>query len=80
MQLKIKTTHGKHVSRMEADVDIKEIMVSEDIFSISSEGITIGFAKGPTSGILVFSQKEFDKLAENIRKHTHLIKGIKYIK
>lgn len=80
MQVKIKTTQGKHVSRMEAEVEIKEVMISEDLFSISKEGITIGFAKGPTSGLLTFSQKEFDKLAENIRKHAHLIKGIKYLK
>ncbi len=80
MQIKIKAIHGKHVSRMEAEADIKEVMVSADLFSVSKEGITVGFAKGSVSGLLIFSQKEFDRLTENIRKHTHLVKGIKYIK
>ena len=80
MQITVKTIHGKHVARMEVEADIKEVMISEDLFNMSKEGITIGFAQGPVSGLLIFSQKEFDVLAERVKKHTHLIKGIKYFK
>jgi hypothetical protein len=80
MQIKVKSIHGKHVARMEVEGDIKEVMISEDLFSTSKEGITIGFAQGPVSGLLTFSQKEFDSLVEHVRKNTHLIKGIKYFK
>lgn len=63
--------------RSENFVDIKEVMINEDFLHPENESIAIGFKNKDSSGIIEFTVREFEKLANSVKRKMHLIKGFK---
>lgn len=80
MNIKIKYLHAKGITRIENSVDIKEVMVNEDLVHPENEKISIGFVNEYSSGLIEFSSGEFDKLVKSAHGRTKLIKGMKVIR
>jgi len=63
--------------RSENFFEIKEVMINEDFLHPENESIALGFRNRDSSGIIEFTVKEFEKLAESVKRKMHLIKGFK---
>ena len=77
MRIKLRYVNASGFVRIENFVDIKEVMINEDFTHPENESIALGFRNKDSSGILEFTSEEFDKLANTVKKKTHLLKGIK---
>lgn len=77
MRIKLRYVNSNGFVKIENFVEIKEVMINEDFTHPESESIALGFRNKDSSGIIEFTSAEFDKLANTVRKKTHLLKGVK---
>lgn len=77
MQIKIKYPNEKGIIRIENEVEIKEVMINEDILHPENEIVKLGFVNDFSSGLIELNSKEIDRLMNTIKNKTHLIKDIK---
>ncbi len=80
LELKIKYLNEKGSVRIENDVEIKEVLVRENLVDPEKKKISIGFTNDYSSGLIEFSPAEFDRLMKSAKDKVHLIKGMKVIK
>lgn len=64
-------------TKIENFTEIKEIMINEDFLHPENESIALAFRNKDSSGIIEFNSSEFEKVANSVRKKTHLLKGVK---
>lgn len=76
MQIKIRQMSTDGESRSEAKVEIKEVLINEDIMHPEGESISLCFRGKNTSGILDLKSEELDGIYKAVKKRLHLIKGI----
>ncbi len=77
MKIKIRYQDTSGIIRVENSVNIKEVMINEDIMHPESESIALGFTNKNSSGIIELSSREFDRLNRSVKQKIHLIKGVK---
>lgn len=80
MHIKIKYPNEKGEIRVENQVDIKEVMIRENILEKEKKRISIGFTNEYSTGLIEFSPEEFDKLMKSAKDKVHLIKNVKMIR
>ena len=80
MEVKIKYLNEKGSVRIENDVEIKEVLVRENLISPEKKKIAIGFTNEYSSGLIEFSPSEFDRLIRSAKDRVHLVKNMKIIK
>ncbi|MBI2208508.1 hypothetical protein HYU50_03355 [Candidatus Woesearchaeota archaeon] len=77
MRMKIRYANAGGFTRIENFVDLKEVMINEDFLHPENESIALGFRNKDSSGIIELTSKEFEFLADKVRKKTHLLKGVR---
>ncbi|MBW2976801.1 hypothetical protein KY347_05130 [Candidatus Woesearchaeota archaeon] len=77
MRIKVRYVNAGGFTRMENSVNIKEVMINEDFLHPENESIAVGFRNKDSSGIIEFTVEEFEKMANSVKRKTHLIKGFK---
>ena len=77
MQLRLRIKNKDGIVRIENSTKIQEVMINEDFLHPENESIALGFRNRDSSGIIEFTVKEFEKLAESVKRKMHLIKGFK---
>lgn len=80
MIIKIKKMHNKQILRTESRVEIKEILIKEEMMHPKEEKIMICFRGEENSGIIELSDEEIEKITKSVNKKTKLIKKTKIIK
>jgi len=80
MHIKIKYPNEKGEVRVENQVDIKEVMIRENILEKEKKRISIGFTNDYSSGLIEFSPEEFDRLVKSAKDRVYLIKDMKVIR
>ncbi|MFH1174796.1 MAG: hypothetical protein V1725_06695 [archaeon] len=68
MHLKVKVGDDKNLSRIEANVIIKEVRIRENLINEKDEIIELCFKDGPASGILELKKDELTELNQQVRK------------
>ena len=76
MNIKMRYANAAGFVKLENYTDIKEVMINEDLLHPEGESIAIGFRNKDSSGIIEFTTEEFDRVAKDIKKKVHLVKGI----
>lgn len=74
MNIKLKKKGFIFQKKMNSDVSIDDIIVKEDIINPENEKINIYFRGKDSSGILIFSKDELEKLKRSLKSSTGLIK------
>lgn len=77
MRMKIRYANSGGFTRIENFASIKEVMINEDFLHPENESIALGFRNKDSSGIIELTSKEFEFLADKVRKKTHLLKGVR---
>ncbi len=75
MRIKLRTAGKNNAARMEVDSTIREVIVEEDF--ATTEKVAICHKSGNVSGIIEMTVKELEDLNNHVKKHTHLVKGMK---
>lgn len=78
MRLKLRIAGKNNAARMEVDSVIREVIVEEDF--TTTEKVAICHRSGNVSGIIEMTVRELEDLNNHVKKHTHLIKGMKKFK
>ncbi|MDP2749690.1 MAG: hypothetical protein Q8O89_02560 [Nanoarchaeota archaeon] len=78
MKIKLKIADKGGATRIEADSEIKEVLIEEDF--ASTEKVAICHKSGNVSGIIEMTVDELEELNKHVKKHLHLIKGMKKFK
>lgn len=77
MNIKLKSLGKDSKFRIENKTQIKEIIISENLFRPQDESIAMGFRNNSSSGLIELTPAEFEKLYEAVKNKLHLIKGFK---
>ncbi len=80
MQVKIRKENGDGIVRLETKGAIREVLIQEDLRSVSKENIAICFKGVNSSGIIEFTPAELEELYQSIQQKIHLIKEVKKFK
>ncbi|MFH1181508.1 MAG: hypothetical protein V1702_00975 [Candidatus Woesearchaeota archaeon] len=78
MQIKIRKVTPDGEVRLEAKVDIKEVMINES-FMPAGETVMLGFRGKSSSGLIELKRSEAEKLCRSLKGRLHLIKGAKIL-
>lgn len=76
MQIKVRKVTPDGEVRLEAKVEIKEVMINES-FTQAGETVTLGFRGKSSSGLIELKRREAEKLCKSLKGRLHLIKGAK---
>ena len=77
MRMKIRYANAGGFTRVENFADLKEIMINEDFLHPENESIALCFRNKDSSGIIELTSREFEFLADKVRRKTHLLKGVR---
>jgi hypothetical protein len=78
MQIKIRKVTPDGEVRLEAKVDIKEVMINES-FLPDGENVVLGFRGKSSSGLIELKRSEADKLCRTLKGRLNLIKSAKIL-
>ena len=80
MKAKIKKLNSDGIVRLETSGEIKEVRINEDFLHPKDESIALCFKGKNSSGIIELNIKEFQELAERVKRSLHLLGDVKIIK
>ena len=80
MDIKIKYPHPRGITRIENNVEIKEVMIKGDLLDPYDQKVVLGFSNDHSSGVLEFSHEEFEKLMKTSKDKLRLVKDVKIFK
>lgn len=78
MQIRAKKLIGNRIIRLQADGEIKEIIINDNL--IDKKSMSICFRGEESSGIIDLSEKEIEEIYKELKKEKSLIKEVKIIK
>jgi hypothetical protein len=74
MQIKIRKVTPDGEVRLEAKVDIKEVMINES-FMPDGENVVLGFRGKSSSGLIELKRGEAERLCRTLKGRLNLVKG-----
>ncbi len=80
MKVKIKKLNSDGIVRLETSGQIKDVRINEDFLHPKEESIALCFRGKDSSGIIELNLKEFEELAQRVKKSLHLLGEVKIIK
>ena len=80
MKVKAKRLEDARIHRLEAEGEIKEILIEAPSLSPNTEVISICFKSHNSSGIIELSAKEAEQLSNTLSSKVKLIKQVKIFK
>lgn len=80
MKIKAKRLEDGRIQRLEAEGEVKEILIDAPSLSPNSEIISICFKSYNSSGVIELSAKEAEQLSSTLSSKVKLIKEVKIFK
>jgi hypothetical protein len=80
MIVKTKKILNNRIIKVEANAEIKEVLINTNIMDIKNEKVQVCFRGSNNSGIIELSAKEAHELYKTINDKLSLVKQVKIIK